>query len=270
MRFSLFAFMLGWVVASPVRAHYHMLLPDRHSVKSGDRVIVTYQFGHPFEHVLSDAEKPVRVVAFTPDRKSIDLVPTLEKVEVPGADGKKVVAYRFTFQPPGRGDFTLLVESPPVWMEDEKHFIHDVCRVVIHVETQKGWDLIHGRDDQFTAAPLTRPYGLRAGTVFQTQVHERGTRAAVSHLVEIERFNATPPKALPPDEHITLSLKTDLAGVATCTLPDPGWWAITATRQLGLGKKPETKERDSKSYPVVDRATLWVRVDDKIPLKPAD
>jgi len=197
-------------------------------------------------------------------------VPVLEKIEVPRPEGKKVVAYRFTFQPPGRGDFTLLVESPPVWMEDEKHFIHDICRVVIHVETQKGWDLVHGRDDQFTAAPLTRPYGLRPGTVFQTQVHERGTGANASHLVEIERFNATPPKALPPDEHITLALKTNADGVATCTLPDPGWWAITATRQFPLGRKPETRERDGKSYPVIERVTLWVPVDDKIPLKPAE
>jgi uncharacterized GH25 family protein len=246
-----------------------MLLPDRHSVKTGDKVVVTYQFGHPFEHELSDAEKPVRAVVLTPDRKSMDLLPAFEKVQV-GPEGKRVAAYRFTFQPPGRGDFTLLIESPPVWMEDEKHFIHDLCRVVIHVETQKGWDLIHSRDDKFIAAPLTRPYGLRGGTVFQIQVHERGTGAAASHLVEIERFSATPPKALPPDEHITLAVKSNTDGVATCTLADPGWWAITTTRVLALGKKPETKERDGKPYPVVERVTLWVPVDDKIPLKPAE
>src|SRR5262245_57419225 len=235
MRFVFLALACVVASATPVSAHYHMLLPDHHSVKTGDKVVVTYQFGHPFEHVLWDADKPVRAFAFAPDRKSIDLLPALEKVELPGPDGKKVVGYRFAFQPAGRGDFTLLVESPPVWMEDEKHFVHDVCRVVIHVETQKGWDLLHAGPDEFAAVPMTRPYGLRPGTVFQTRVRTRDAVTPVAHLVEVERYNSTPPKALPPDEHITLSLKTDLAGVATCTLPDAGWWAITATSQFSIG-----------------------------------
>src|SRR6185436_17229403 len=136
MRIPLLAVAFVVVSATSASAHYHMLLPDRHSVKSGDKVTVTYQFGHPFEHVLSDTDKPVRAIAFGPDRKSIDLLPSFEKVQVSGSDGKKVVVYRFTFQPDGRGDFTLLVESPPIWMEDEKHFIHDICRVLVHVETQ--------------------------------------------------------------------------------------------------------------------------------------
>jgi uncharacterized GH25 family protein len=270
MRIPFLAVVFLVVSATLASAHYHILLPDRHSVKSGDKVTVTYQFGHPFEHVLSDTDKPVRAVTFNPDRKSVDLLPSFEKVEVPGQDGKKVAGYRVVFQPDRRGDFTLLVESPPVWMEDEKHFIRDVCRVVIHVEAQKGWDLAHSRDDEFTAVPMTRPYGLRAGTVFQTRIQSRDSVQPVAHLVEVERYNPIPPKVLPPDEHITLSLKTDLSGVATCSLPDPGWWAITATRQLALGKKAETKERDGKPYPVVDRATIWVPVDDKLPQKPAD
>src|SRR5262249_49754354 len=140
MRFVLFALMCGLVWATPACAHYHMLLPDRHSVKTGDKVIVTYQFGHPFEHELFDAEKPAKAVAFDPVQKSVDLLPSFEKVEVPGREGKKVAAYRFTFQPAGRGDYTIIVESPPIWMADEKHFFHDICRVTIHVDAQKGWD----------------------------------------------------------------------------------------------------------------------------------
>jgi uncharacterized GH25 family protein len=246
-----------------------MLLPDRHSVKAGDKVVVTYQFGHPFEHELFETEKPVRAVAFDPDRKPTDLLPSFEKVDLPGRDGKKVAAYRFTFQPAGRGDFTMLVESPPVWMADEKQFFHDTCRVVIHVDTQKGWDQVAADREQFALTPLTRPYGLRAGMVVQVRVRAPGVGFTTSHLVEIERYNSTAPKVLPPDEHITFAVKTD-SGVATCTLPDPGWWAITATRKLGPKQDPAMKDHDGKEYPVIDRATLWVPVDDKIPLKPAE
>jgi uncharacterized GH25 family protein len=69
---------------------------------------------------------------------------------------------------------------------------------------------------------------------------------------------------------MTLSLKTDENGVATCTLPEPGWWAITATRKFNQFQQPATQERDGKPYPIVERATLWVHVDDKIPLKPVE
>jgi len=269
MRFALLTLVCGVISATKAHAHYHMLLPDRHSVKSGEKVVVTYQFGHPFEHELFDTEKPVKAVAFDPDRKSVDMLPAMEKIKVAGREGKKVAAYRFAFQAGGRGDYTLIVESPPVWMADEKHFFHDICRVTIHVDTQKGWDQAVGEPRELSITPLTRPYGLRPGMVFQARVRAPGTAFTTSHLVEIERYNAIAPKALPPDEHITFAVKTE-SGVATCTLPDPGWWAVTAVRHLGPKQEPATKEHDGKQYPVIDRATLWVPVDDKIPLKPAE
>jgi len=81
-------------------------------------------------------------------------------------------------------------------------------------------------------------------------------------LVEIERYNAAPPKELPPDEHVTRSVKTDQGGVATFTLPEPGWWCVTAQRDGGF------RERAAQRYPVRQRTTLWVHVDDKVPLTP--
>src|SRR5262249_14929994 len=88
------------LVSTPTSyAHFHMLLPEKHSIKEGEQVVVTYQFGHPFEHELGDAEKPVRATAFAPDGKSTDLLPDLGKADLSAADGKKVVGYRFTFRP---------------------------------------------------------------------------------------------------------------------------------------------------------------------------
>lgn len=247
------------VIAPPdAPAHYHMLLPDRPAVKAGETVNVTYQFGHPFESQLFDAEKPARAAAFGPDGKAADLLATLEPVKLAGPDGKVVVGYRFPFTPGGRGDHTLVFESPPIWLDDEKHFIRDVARVVIHVQAQAGWDARQSDAKAFALVPMTRPYGLRPGTVFQARA---GTADAGTHLVELERYNLAPPPALPPDEQITLTMKTDERGVATCTLPDPGWWALTAIRQYSPKAERPTLVRDGKAYPVVERATLWVFVD---------
>ena len=118
--------------------------------------------------------------------------------------------------------------------------------------------------------PLTRPYGLRAGMVFQALAIIRDDAAPRTEfapqpgtLVEVERYNPTPPKELPPDEHITRTLKTDQAGVATVTLTESGWWAVTAVRDAGA------RQRAGKSVPVKQRTTLWVHVDDKVPLTPS-
>jgi len=131
---------------------------------------------------------------------------------------------------------------------------------VLHVQAQKGWDQQAGAA-VFEWEALTRPYGLQPGLTFQARLWGRlrsDTEAVASGLlVEVERYNAEPPKELPPDEQITRVVKTDPNGVATCTLPEAGWWALTAAR--GGGKK----ERDGQPRPVRERWTLWVFVDGK-------
>jgi uncharacterized GH25 family protein len=267
MRLSFLIAALGLTVGGQARAHYHILLPDRQSVKVGEKITLTYVFGHPFEHDWFETEKPEKATVFAPDGKATDMSAALKKVETIGHDDKKIAAFQLEFQPDSRGDFTIVFESPPVWMADEKHFLRDSARVTIHVEAQKGWDARHTAATQFAITPLTRPYALRAGTVFQAAVHPA---EGVSHLVEVERFNPQPPRTLPPDEFITLGVKTDPSGTATCTLPDPGWWALTAVRRYPAEAKPPTRERDGKEYPFVERATLWVLVEDRIPLKPGE
>jgi uncharacterized GH25 family protein len=267
MRLSFLVAVVGLAAAVPARAHYHILLPDRQTVKVGEKVTLTYVFGHPFEHDLFETEKPEKATVFGPDGKATDVLSTLTKVETIGHDDKKIAAFQLLFQPDSRGDFTIAFEAPPIWMADEKHFLRDTARVTIHVEAQKGWDARHAPATQFSITPLTRPYGLKVGTVFQAAVHPAD---GASHLVEVERFNPQPPRSLPPDEFITLTMKTDPNGTATCNLPEPGWWALTAVRRYPAEAKLPTRERDGKEYPLIERATLWVLVEDRIPLKPGD
>jgi cobalt/nickel transport protein len=238
------------VFAAPALAHYNMLLLDKHSVKKDEAVTLTYQWGHPFEHQLFDAPAPEKLTVLAPDGKATDLTKSLEKTTVPAAEGKTVTAYRLKFTPDQRGDYVFLLQTPPIWMEEEEEFFQDTVKTVLHVQAQKGWDEAVTRD--FEPIPLTRPYGLQPGMVFQAQV--KGTAGA---LVEVERYNAAPPKELPPDEFITRSVKSDPGGVATCTLTDPGWWAATTLTVLSQ------REREGRKYPILRRATFWVFVDEK-------
>ncbi len=254
------ALLLAIAVVPAARAHFHMLIPSKHSIKTDESVTLTYQFGHPFECEMFDAQRPERARVFTPDGKETDLRSKLDKIEVPDKDGKKVAAFRLNFTPRERGDHTFIFESSPVWMNDEKHFLRDIVRVVIHVQTQNGWDARHVPLQDFAIVPMTRPYGLRPGTIFQARA--MSSDLVGGHRVEVEHYNPLPPKELPADELITLALKADDRGVATCTLPDPGWWVICATRNYGPASEPPMKDHDRKSYPIIERAILWVFVDD--------
>jgi cobalt/nickel transport protein len=232
-------------------AHYNMLLPQTASAKRGEAVTLVYQWGHPFEHQLFDAPVPEKVIVRAPDGKTSDQTPEPLTVQV---GDKKVWAYRLRFTPEQRGDFVWVLQTPPIWMEEEEQFFRDTVKVVLHVQAQTGWDAAAGQD--FEWVPLTRPYGLRPGMVFQAQVLTNG-KPLPATLVEIEHYNPTPPKELPPDEQITHTARTDPNGVVTATLTEPGWWCLTAQRDGGQ------KEHNGKSYPVRQRTTLWVFVDDK-------
>ena len=244
---------LGWLTlfAGSAAAHFNMVLPQTASAKKGEALTFTYQWGHPFEHQLFDAPQPLSLIVLAPDGKKTALTDKLEKTQRK-AGSKEVTTYQFRYQPEQRGDYVFLLRTPPIWMAEDGEFLQDTVKVVLHVQAQKGWDAADHEDFEFV--PLTRPYGLRPGMVFQAQIEaeekERGT------LIEVERYNAVQPMKLPPDEHITRTVKTDRNGVATATLTEPGWWCLTAARTRG------TKMRDGKNYPVRQRCTLWVFVDE--------
>jgi cobalt/nickel transport protein len=242
------------LVATTADAHYHILLPESASAQRGKPVAFVVQFGHPFEHELFDAAKPERLLALLPDGKIVDLAKTLEQGRVKTGDKKDVAVHRFRFTPDARGDFAFVMTMPPIWMEEEQHFLKDTVRVTLHVLAENGWDHSFGKG--FELVPMTRPYGLEPGMVFQAQALVDGKPLPRAH-VEVERMNPSPPKSLPPDEQITRTVKTDPNGVATCTLTEPGWWCLTARRDGGQ------RDRDGKMFPVRARSTLWVFVDEK-------
>src|SRR5258708_26857056 len=87
------------------QAHFNMLLPDKPSAKKGDEVILTYQWGHPFEHQLFDAPAPESVIVYSPDGKSTNVTKEIKKVQLPVGDKKTVTAYTLSVTPDQRGDY---------------------------------------------------------------------------------------------------------------------------------------------------------------------
>ena len=253
--------LLGWAIPS-VQAHYNMLLPDKPSVKKGETVTFTYQWGHPFEHELFDSPTPESLVVLAPDGKKSNLTKSLEKITIPAGVDKKVTAYQFKFTPEQRGDYVFLLQTPLIWMEEDGKYLEDTVKVVLHVQAQKGWDA--KSEGEFELVPLTRPYGLQPGMVFQARLSippDDVRIKTVTNPVEIERYNPLAPERLPPDEHVTRTVKPDPNGTVTATFTEAGWWCVTAGSDTGQ------ISRNGKRVGKTLRTTLWIFVDDKPPKK---
>jgi cobalt/nickel transport protein len=247
------------MATSPAAAHYNMLLPSASSAKKGEAVTLVYQWGHPFEHQLFDAPTPQSLFVVAPDGKKIDLTKSLTRTSVVSGDDKHA-AFQVRFTPEQRGDYVFVLRTPPIWMQEEQEFYEDTVKVVLHVQAQKGWD--QSAQTPFELVPLARPYGLLPGCVFQAQGLIEASPLPGT-IVEIEQYNATPPKALPADEFITRLVKTDPNGVVTCMFPEAGWWCLTASQRSKV-----MKEQDGKKYPVRRRTTFWLFVDEKVKAAP--
>jgi cobalt/nickel transport protein len=246
--------------ASISRAHFSILLPSVAVVKRGEKFTLEYQWGHPFEHELYDAPRPEAVMVNAPLPAPRFLTSNLREGSV-SIGTKKARVYGLDCTAEHRQDYVFVAQSPPIWTEADQVFYQDSTKVIVHVQGGKGWDDPFIEKLEFELVPLTRPYGLEPGMVFQARVF-REQRPLANCLVEIEHYNSETPEKLPPDEQITRAAKTDPNGVVSATLTDSGWWCIAAQCDGG------TTLHDGKLFPVRKRAILWVHVDRKESSKP--
>jgi hypothetical protein len=111
----------------------------------------------------------------------------------------------------------------------------------------KGWDEQIGLKTEIV--PLSKPYGLYAGNVFQGIVKLDGEPVPFCE-VEVEYFNEDGKAQAPTDYMITQTIKADANGVFTYGVPKAGWWGFAALN---------TSEEKIKGKDVEIGAVLWVR-----------
>jgi cobalt/nickel transport protein len=220
-------------------------------IMSGDReeVILDLMFMHPFEGSFMDMEKPsgfgVKVRGNTRDLRG----------ELKRRKGTKVSAWRAEYRINRPGDYLFFVEPAPYFEPAEERFIIHYTKTVVHAYgLERGWDEEIGFKTEII--PLTRPYGLWTGNVFQGIVKAFGK--AVPHAqVEVEFFANGKMKA-PADPFITQVIRADQNGVFTYACPKAGWWAFAALSE----DRVKLRHSDGREYHVEIGAVFWVRVHD--------
>jgi cobalt/nickel transport protein len=240
-----------FMVSSPVFAHFGMLIPSQATVSKADpkAVDLKISFSHPMEMVGMDMAKPKAYGVLANGSKE-DLLGTLQPVQVMG---KAAWASQYNLKKPGV--YTFYMEPDPYWEPAEDSFIVHYTKVIVPAfGDEEGWDKEVGQ--KIEIVPLTRPFGLYAGNVFQAIVKVDGKNMPYAE-VEVEFYNKDNKAEAPTEYMVTQVVKSDRNGVFTYAVPKAGWWGFAALTTADFKLK-----KDGKDKAVEIGGVIWVYFQD--------
>lgn len=207
---------------SPSLAHYGMIIPSDTMVMQQETrdISMEISFSHPFERKGMELATPRVFRLYGPEGET-DLLPSMKAATIMGAPG-----FTATLSIARPGLHVLYMEPQPYWEPAEDAFIiHHTKTYVAAFGEDDGWDEPHGLVTEIV--PLSKPYGLWAGNLFQGQVLRNGVPVAGAE-VEVEFYNQDADVTAPSDYMITQTVKADADGVFSYAAPAPGWWGFAA------------------------------------------
>ncbi|MCD6293831.1 MAG: DUF4198 domain-containing protein [Deltaproteobacteria bacterium] len=229
-------------------AHFGMVIPSDSMVMQGDKktISVVLSFSHPFEGVGMALVKP-RVFDVVANGKKQNLLSNLKDTKVMDHSAWQV---DYTIKRPGVYMFYMVPK--PYWEPAEDCFIvHYTKTVVTAFGDDEGWDREIGLKTEIV--PLSKPFGLYAGNVFQGIVKLDGKPVPFAE-VEVEYYNQEKKANAPTEYMITQTIKADKNGVFTYAAPKAGWWGFAALNASDEKIKHEGQEKD-----VELGAVIWVK-----------
>ena len=247
---------VGFSFSNNASAHFQMLIPSDDMVSSPAERFLRFdiKFWHPFEGHGMSMDMPVQFGVRT-NGKNFNLLSSLKPHEFPDNSGKNRDGFQAAYTVTKPGDYIFYLEPKPYWEPAEEVFIVHYTKVVVNgLGLEEGWDDEVGLKAEII--PLTRPYGLYTGNVFQGIVKSNGKPMPFSK-VEVEYYNEDGKLKAPDDPLITQIVKTDANGVFTYSMPRAGWWGFAA-----LHHDKKKMVHDGKEYPVEVGALIWVKTHD--------
>jgi cobalt/nickel transport protein len=238
------------VLAAPLSAHFQTIIVDKSVVEQGDKSTITlrYEFTHPFEQEIMNLVKPTDAGAFI-DGKKISFLGSLKEIK---KGALSVWSASYAIKNPGVYQF--YIDPVPYFEPAEGKFIRHQTKTIVNAfGADEGWDEPIGLKAEI--APISRPYSILAGGLFEGRVLYKG-KGAPDTKVEIEFYNEGKKLNAPNDSFVTLVTKTDVNGVFRVALPLDGWWGFAA-----LIDDDETITREGKKYPIELGAVLWLKTE---------
>ena len=241
------------LLALPLWAHFQVVLPSKNLVSQGDNSNVELKlcFAHPFEQQLMNMERP-RQFGVVIRSEKINLLDTLRKK----ASGKGLNFWQATYKIKRPGDHVFFVEPAPYWEPaEDKYIIHYAKTVVNAYGLEDAWHQPLGL--RMEIVPLTRPYGLWAGNLFQGKVLFDG-KPLKNADVEVEYYNENLKIKAPSNAYVTQVVRTDERGIFTYAMPWEGWWGFAALTEAPERRKSPDGKRDVATE---IGAVFWVKTE---------
>ena len=235
----------------PARGHFGMLIPSDSMILQGDDRTVTLalSFSHPFEGQGMDLIKP-KIFSVLNKGKNHNLLGSLKKTQVMGH-----TAWSAQFKIKRPGVYMFYMEPQPYWEAAEDTFIvHYTKTVVTAFGDDEGWDEEIGLETEII--PLSKPFGLYAGNVFQGIVKLNGKPVPFAE-VEVEYYNIGAKIKAPTAYMIAQTIKADKNGVFTYAAPKAGWWGFAALSLADFKLKHNGIDKE-----VELGAVIWVKFHD--------
>ena len=232
--------LLAWHTAS---GHFGMIIPSNEMVMRGDspNIGLRLLFWHPFEGQGMDLAKPLKFGVVARGNNQ-DLLKTIEPQKIEGH-----TTWKTNYRIRRPGVYVFYLEPQPYWeLAEDTYIVHYTKTVVAAYGGDEGWDQPIGLKTEIV--PLSRPFGLYAGNVFQGLVTLEGKPLPYAE-VEVEHFNVGAKYSAPTDYMVTQTIKADSNGVFTYAVPRPGWWGFAAL---------STDDRKIGGKDVEIGAVLWV------------
>jgi len=245
------------LAAAPAFAHFQMIIPSDEMVAQGDdrNVQLDLRFWHPLEGYGMNMVKPARFGVMVRGRAQTDLLGSLKPVKRKDADGKMRDAFQVDYTVSKPGDHVFYIEPKPYWEPSEDKFIVHYTKTVVNgLGMEVGWDKEVGLKAEIV--PLTRPYGLWKGNVFQAQVKMNGKPVPYPE-VEVETYDPDGRIHPPSDTMVTQVIKGDSNGVFTYAMPKAGWWGFAALMDGDTPMKHDGEDKD-----VEIGALIWIKAYD--------
>ncbi len=241
-------FIINLGLTSTARAHFGMIIPSDSMVMQEDNRTINLKlsFSHPFEIIGMKLVKPKVFSVFANGEKS-NLLEKLKQTMV-----MDHTAWEIDYKVKRPGNYMFYMEPVPYWESTEDCFIiHYTKTVVTAFGDDEGWDEEIGLKTEIV--PLSKPFGLYVGNVFQGIVNLYGNAVPYAE-VEVEYYNENRKYKAPSDYMVTQSIKADKNGVFTYAAPKPGWWGFAALNEADFKIKNEGVDKN-----VEIGAVIWVK-----------
>ena len=239
----LLALGLLFLSVAAASAHFGMIIPSDEMVMKGDSANIGLQlmFWHPFEGHGMELLEPLKFGVVANGSKH-DLLNTLSSQKIKGH-----TTWKTNYRVRRPGLYVFYMEPQPYWEPaEDSYIVHYPKTVVAAYGQDEGWGEPIGLRTEIV--PLSKPFGLYAGNVFQGVVMLNG-KPVPGAEVEVEYFNVEGKYSAPTDYMVTQAIKADPNGVFTYAVPNAGWWGFAAL---------STDDQQIKGKNVEIGAVLWV------------